>query len=597
MEHTATYSPEDNKLRLYPAHRLSAEEYARVKAAGFAWAPKQELFVAPMWTPAREDLLEEMAGEIGDEDTSLCERAEQRADRFEDYSEKRAADAESARLAVAAIADNIPLGQPILIGHHSERHARKDAERIENGMRRAVKMWRTSEYWTRRAAGALRAAKYKERPDVRARRIKGLEADLRKQERYKTEAETSLKLWTREWLTLEQAQLIANHSRLIVTRTNADGTENTNGGWSAYDVLQPDGERYKACPALTVEQVQEAARKAYPRTIAHCERWIEHISNRLAYERAMLAEAGGTVADQVKPEKGGAVRCLWGPRGGWAYIVKVNRVSVTIRHQWNDGGRVFAHNEPLDKLRAIMTRAQVEEARAQGRIREAAEGIGFWLLQSREEFDKAEEKAATAKPSPAPAESPRKQADIFAGMAETLRAGVQVATVPQLFPTPPELAARMVELAEIPDGARVLEPSAGTGQILGLAVHGRKVEAVAVELNEAAARMLRVQRDAGAYNGAEIHCADFLQCNGDLGTFDRILMNPPFANADDVKHIMHARGMLAEGGRLVAICANGPRQRAALQPIAREWIDLPPGTFKESGTGVNTALIVIEGAA
>ena len=30
----ATYSPEDNKLRLYPDERLDAETYARVKAAG-----------------------------------------------------------------------------------------------------------------------------------------------------------------------------------------------------------------------------------------------------------------------------------------------------------------------------------------------------------------------------------------------------------------------------------------------------------------------------------------------------------------------------------------------------------------------------------
>lgn len=146
--HTATYSPDDNKLRLYPAYRLGAEEYARVKAAGFKWAPKQELFVAPAWGPERADLLLEMCGEIGDEDTSLIDRAEDRAERFEDYSDSRAADAAAAHSAVRRIADGIPLGQPILVGHHSEKHARKDAERIENGMRKAVKMWETSKYWT-----------------------------------------------------------------------------------------------------------------------------------------------------------------------------------------------------------------------------------------------------------------------------------------------------------------------------------------------------------------------------------------------------------------------------------------------------------------
>jgi len=192
---TATYSPDDNKCRLYPFSRLSAGEYARVKAAGFSWAPKQELFVAPMWTPERADLLMELCGEIGDEDKSLVDRAEIRAERFEGYGERRMEDANRARSAVSAIADNIPLGQPILVGHHSERRARKDAEKIETGMRRAVDLWETSKYWTSRAAGALRAAKYKETPAVRARRIKGLEADKRKQERERGEAETLLKAW------------------------------------------------------------------------------------------------------------------------------------------------------------------------------------------------------------------------------------------------------------------------------------------------------------------------------------------------------------------------------------------------------------------
>src|SRR5437879_2478453 len=53
------------------------------------------------------------------------------------------------------------------------------SSRLDNGMRRAVKMWETASYWKSRAAGAIAAAKYKERPDVRARRIKGIEADIR----------------------------------------------------------------------------------------------------------------------------------------------------------------------------------------------------------------------------------------------------------------------------------------------------------------------------------------------------------------------------------------------------------------------------------
>jgi 16S rRNA G1207 methylase RsmC len=93
-------------------------------------------------------------------------------------------------------------------------------------------------------------------------------------------------------------------------------------------------------------------------------------------------------------------------------------------------------------------------------------------------------------------------------------------------------------------------------------------------------------------------CGDFLQCTTDAlwGTFDRIVMNPPFERGVDIAHIKHAMTFLKPGGRLVAICANGPRQRFHLKDsgLASEWIDLPAGTFKEQGTGVNTAMLVID---
>ncbi len=54
---TATYSPEDNKLRLYATSRLDSDLYARAKAAGFSWAPRQQGTccspTANVTTPAR----------------------------------------------------------------------------------------------------------------------------------------------------------------------------------------------------------------------------------------------------------------------------------------------------------------------------------------------------------------------------------------------------------------------------------------------------------------------------------------------------------------------------------------------------------------
>ena len=89
---------------------------------------------------------------------------------------------------------------------------------------------------------------------------------------------------------------------------------------------------------------------------------------------------------------------------------------------------------------------------------------------------------------------------------------------------------------------------------------------------------------------------DFLECFG-LGKFPRIVMNPPFANGDDIKHITHALRCLAPGGRLVALCANGPRQSAQLRPIVEEhggtWEELPADTFQAVGTSVRTVLLTV----
>jgi SAM-dependent methyltransferase len=140
-----------------------------------------------------------------------------------------------------------------------------------------------------------------------------------------------------------------------------------------------------------------------------------------------------------------------------------------------------------------------------------------------------------------------------------------------------------------PGPLTILGPSAGTGNLLKAI--GDQPDKVAVEIHPDLVRRLA----ACGVSGLDIRQADFLTCNGDLGTFDRIVMNPPFQNADDVKHIQHARSLLKPGGRLVALCANGPRQQAQLRPLAAHWEELPLDTFQEQGTGARVALLIIEG--
>jgi phospholipid N-methyltransferase len=598
MSFTATYSPDDNKLRLYASSRLEPDLYARVRAAGFIWAPKQDLFVAPMWTPGREDLLIEIAGQIDDEDGSLVDRAEERAERFEDYSDKRAADSERARKDVDAICEHIPLGQPILVGHHSERYARKDAERIETGMRKTIKMWETSKYWASRAAGAIQHAKYKELPAVRARRIKTIEADKRKQERGTAEATAMLNAWRKltdenAWKVntpiRDRAMFIANRSNISQKWPLADyprdpPAKQYEGEMSLWSALDGD--------VITGEQAAAIAIPMHERGNARRARWIAHYENRLAYERAMLGDAGGTIADQTKPEKGGAVRC-WVERRGWAYIMKVNKVSVTVCHSWGHGDN-FPVTVPFDKLNGIMTAAEVAAARADGRmIEQEADSKGvvacFFLRDSA-----PEPVAPVVEASLEPAAPSQSEADI-AAMKATLKAGIKVQAVNQLFPTPAHLAKVMVDLAKIEPGHTVLEPSAGTGAILdAIATKAPGAKVFAVEINHGLCETLSQRTSAPDGVCRDVLQGDFLECFG-LGLFDKILMNPPFENGTDIKHIQHAAKMLKPGGTLVAICANGPRQQAALKPMASNWSPLPAGTFKDAGTGVNTVLLVING--
>lgn len=638
---TATYSPDDNKLRLYASQRLDADTYARVKAAGFSWAPKQGLFVAPMWTPERAELCEELAGEIGDEDTTLTERAEQRAERFDDYSEKRAADSAAATAAVKAIADNIPLGQPILVGHHSERHARRDAARIENGMRRAVKMWETSEYWERRAQSAKDHAAYKERPDVRARRIARIEADKRKLERSIAENQARFRLWER---ISDPDSLKRKDGQPSTFRERALYAANLSN-WSQCFPLadfprDPPASQYEGQKSLwsaitdgviTPEQAREIALKVYGNSPSErSRRWLEHYEFRLAYERAMLGAAGGTATDQTRPEVGGAVfGSVWGPaRGTWAYIQKVNKVTLTLFHTYNRGsGRVFRQNVPLTDVRQLMSRAEVEAARAAGKVRDVMEGdkaLGFYLVEPLPPEETKPDNVCPDGPSCPDAdcktererqglEVPAEIADLappvvnIAADIKAMRAtleggGVQVAVAPLLYETPRELAERMARLADVQPGHHVLEPSAGTGRLLGAIgarfrgntpeTHGH---AVAIEINAQLAERLRIE-----FPLTEVHCGDFLDArfSGErLPLFDRILMNPPFNGGADIKHILRARRLLKPGGYIVGICAGGPRQAAALEPLADLWEPLPSGTFAAAGTNVSSVLFTMYGEA
>lgn len=81
------------------------------------------------------------------------EKQEARRQRLLDRAAKHKAVSEASFKRVESITSMIPLGQPILVGHHSERRARKDQERIHNGMRKGIDEENYAKDLQRRAAG------------------------------------------------------------------------------------------------------------------------------------------------------------------------------------------------------------------------------------------------------------------------------------------------------------------------------------------------------------------------------------------------------------------------------------------------------------
>lgn len=164
------------------------------------------------------------------------------------------------------------------------------------------------------------------------------------------------------------------------------------------------------------------------------------------------------------------------------------------------------------------------------------------------------------------------------------------------FPTPKPLAVRVVELAEIQKGMKVLEPSAGIGSIaIFLAQVVDDEDLHLIELQPKNCDSLRKLF-------ANVTCADFLTIQPEA-KYDRVVMNPPFAPRQlDIDHVTHAFKFVKPGGRLVSIMAAGIKFRtnkktAELRTLFDEhgavMEDNPEKSFVVSGTSVNTVTVVI----
>lgn len=161
-------------------------------------------------------------------------------------------------------------------------------------------------------------------------------------------------------------------------------------------------------------------------------------------------------------------------------------------------------------------------------------------------------------------------------------------SAPQLFQTPPELAARLVDLLDLKPGARVLEPSAGLGRLLDRIPSACPVTAVEV-CPDLCAELFLQDRPF-----VRILQRDFLTVTpAQTGPIDAVAMNPPFRMRADIRHTGHALKFLRPGGCLAGLCLDTPHRESALRPLADVWEPIPAGAFRQEGTRVATILFRI----
>jgi hypothetical protein len=172
-----------------------------------------------------------------------------------------------------------------------------------------------------------------------------------------------------------------------------------------------------------------------------------------------------------------------------------------------------------------------------------------------------------------------------------------VGQIPGFFPTPRPIVDQLLDAAYLyPAGLTILEPSAGSGAIADVVREKHPEHTLDVcERNYTLRELLEIK-------GHSLVGNDCLELEG---KWNRVIMNPPFENRRDVRHIEHLYdNCLAAGGILVSVLpgsGNGYGLYEWVEKRFGNWLDdkdwdtlsFPPDAFKESGTSVSTCGLVL----
>jgi len=297
--------------------------------------------------------------------------------------------------------------------------------------------------------------------------------------------------------------------------------------------------------------------------------------------------------------------------GRWGAFVRAGQIGVLLEKVQDRKG-VPALRQRLGGLIAMGRDFQYVDAperlEALRELAKMAEGYDAkQLLESIRDFERLRKVAGSRDELQAAVDAVRALRDQAPGLTEEQKtterikaaeAAIRFQKIPGFFPTPPALVERMVAEAGIEEGMRVLEPSAGKGDLADAAKDaGGQVDVVEPQMS------LRGILQAKGYSPVGNDFTEFQ--SGPV--YDRVLMNPPFENGQDIAHVRRAYDMLAPGGRLVALMSEGTfgRSGRAAEEF-RAWLEerggtsekVEAGAFQGAGvfreTGVATRLVVVD---
>lgn len=188
---------ESGKLNIFttrPFYDSLDPEQKRVFKKYCLWSPKQECWVSK-GKAENSGYLKGLLRKMGFEDNGAIgqrlpfseqvareqERAALRAERAEKRAEKADKQSDALYQTATEMSNAIPLGQPILVGHHSEQRDRRYRERMYNTMGKSVKEQEKANYYRDKAETAkatAEGAKLKN-PKYLNNRIKEAKAAIR----------------------------------------------------------------------------------------------------------------------------------------------------------------------------------------------------------------------------------------------------------------------------------------------------------------------------------------------------------------------------------------------------------------------------------